>query len=750
MRTNLVWLALFMAVHGALDAQRAALPPANQFYRTDAVPRIDISIPTDSLAAILTNVTSDYEYHAQFAFTAPGFSLSGVEVGFRLRGNTSRYSGKKSFKISFNSFTPGARSQGVKDLNLNGEHNDPSIMRARIAWELAQDLGIPAPRVNHVRLFINGQPFGLYANVEHLNDDYVEHRFARDAGNLYKCLYPADLANLGTNPASYKLTSGGRRVYELETNEDADDYRGLAQFVTALHATTGTQSLCALDSIFNVNDYLKWLAWELTVGHWDNHSFNKNNFYLYEDPASGLMHFSSYDPDNSFGVDWFNINWATRAITQFGTYPLYTKISANPEAQRRLGLFQSELATLAGAAAWQARNQSIRAQLAPFVEEDAYRSLDYGYDSLDFWNALTVAAGAHVKFGIHPFMATRIATSANQLPQGNVEPIVFPPRIVGHGASGRIPIQVEVWDEATPSVVVHYQPTGGSWQSLTLFDDGAHHDEWPGDRLYGGLLEGVSNGFSYYVTATDAQGAANSAPCAPGFWNTHSAPNVVLNEVCSANANGPTAPNGNREDWIELVNPGTTTASLNGLYLSDSRTNLAKANLNGYSIPPGGRLLLWASGSSNFTGALPFKLDANGEGVYLSRQIAGDWVVLDEVRVPPLMDDQSFGRRHDWAYTWTVFDQHASPNAANSGSLDLPEAAGDVSVLGYPNPFTANFTLRNPTSQVIDFEVFNSVGQRLGSLSLPPNGEATWVDHGPSGMRIFYAEGQVLKAFKRD
>jgi hypothetical protein len=750
MRTNIVWLALFMAVPWSMAAQRAALPPANQFYRTDVVPRIDIAIPADSLAAILTNVTSDYEYHATFAFTAPGFSVSGVEVGFRLRGNTSRSSGKKSFKISFNSFTPGARSQGVKDLNLNGEHNDPSIMRARIAWELAQDLGIPAPRVNHVRLFINGQPFGLYANVEHFNDDYVEHRFARDAGNLYKCLYPADLANLGTDPASYKLSSGGRRVYELETNEGADDYRGLAAFVTALHATTGTQSLCALDSIFNVNDYLKWLAWEITTGHWDNHSFNKNNFYLYEDPASGLMHFSSYDADNTFGVDWFNINWATRGITQFGTYPLYTKISANPEAQRRLGLFLNELGALAGTSAWQARNTNLRAQLAPYVEEDAYRSLDYGYDSLDFWNALTVAAGAHVKFGIHPFMATRIASSAIQIPQGNVEPIVFPPRIVGHGASGRVPIQVEVWDEAIPSVVLHYQPTGGSWQSLTLLDDGAHHDELAGDRLYGALLDGVSNGFSYYVTATDAQGAANSAPCSPGFWATIAGPNVVLNEVCSANANGPTAPNGNREDWIELLNPGATSVSLNGLYLSDSRTNPAKASLNGYSIPAGGRLLLWASGSSSFTGALPFKLDANGEGVYLSRQIAGDWAVLDEVRVPPLMDNQSFGRRHDGAYTWTVFDQYASPNTANSGSLALPESASVVRVLGYPNPFITTFTLRNPTSQALYFEVFNSMGQRLGSLTLPPDGEASWVDDGPSGMRIFQAEGHVLKAFKRD
>ena len=114
------------------------------------------------------------------------------------------------------------------------------------------------------------------------------------------------------------------------------------------------------------------------------------------------------------------------------------------------------------------------------------------------------------------------------------------------------------------------------------------------------------------------------------------------------------------------------------------------------------------------------------------------------------MDDQSFGRRHDGAYTWTVFDQHASPNTANSGILALPESASEVRVLGYPNPFATTFTLRNPTSQALYFEVFNSMGQRLGSLTLPPDGESSWVDEGPSGMRIFQAEGHVLKAFKRD
>lgn len=748
---RIIWMwALGLLTIGA-SGQRLPQPPANEFYRTDVVPRIDITIPADSLAAIFANVTSDYEYHASFAYTAPGYTVSGVEVGLRLRGNTSRTSAKKSFKISFNSFISGTRLEGVKELNLNGEHNDPSIMRARIAWELAQDAGMPAPRVNHVRLFINGQPYGLYANIEHLNDDYVEHRFARDAGNLYKCLWPADLANLGTDPNSYKLMSGGRQVYELKTNETLDDYSGLARFVTALHATTSTQALCALDSVFNVNSYLKWLAWEVTTGHWDNHSFNKNNFYLYEDPASGLMEFISYDADNTFGIDWFNIDWATRSPFQFGTYPLYTKILTNPAAQRRLKLFLNEFGTLAGSAAWRNRNEALRAQLAPFVEEDVYRTFDYGYDSLDFWNALDVAGGAHVKSGIHPFMTSRIAATSSQVPTGNVEPIVFVPRLSGHGGIGVIPVQVEVWDESTPNVMLHYQPSGGSWQSFTLFDDGTHGDELAGDRLYGGLVPASVGGISYYVTATDDHNASTSAPCSPAFWATCAHPNVLINEACSDNATGPAAPNGSREDWIELRNPSSSPVSLNGLFLSDNSANPGKAALSGHSIPANGRLLFWAAGGTGFTRSLDFKLDKNGEGLALNAQSNGGWVHLDEVRLPPLMPDQSFGRRHDDAFTWVVFDQFASPSASNSGTLSSPELNLRPALLAYPNPFASELTLVNSGATELVVTVTNAYGQLLGQHKIEAGGTLRHLDAGAPGLRILHcSNGQTIKVLKHE
>ena len=78
------------------------------------------------------------------------------------------------------------------------------------------------PAISHVKLYINEEYRGLYINVEHVDEEFLKKRFKHDHGNLWKCTYPSDLADLGDDPESYKLTpywNGEQRIYELKTNE---------------------------------------------------------------------------------------------------------------------------------------------------------------------------------------------------------------------------------------------------------------------------------------------------------------------------------------------------------------------------------------------------------------------------------------------------------------------------------------------------------------------------------------------------
>jgi spore coat protein H len=344
------WMALFFIRINPLLAQ-PNFPDDGEVFRDDVVPKIDIYIHPDTLQWIYNNPHSNIEWRASFVFDNGNIHDSIVEVGFRLRGNTSRQSAKKSFKVSFNTYQKGRKYYGLEKMNLNGEHNDPSVTRAKLCWDLARSLEIPAPRSNHVRVFINGNYFGLYLNVEHIDDEFVQSRYGTQYGNLYKCLYPADLKYLGTNPNLYKYESGGRRAYDLKTNRAYDDYTDLSEFIQILNNTPIGLLPCELERVFNVQDYIKVLAFDVFIANWDGYIYNKNNFYLYKNPESGRFEYIPYDLDNTFGVDWANIDWANRNIyywapsnQQSEPRPLYTRLMS---VQRYKDLFSFYLNKIA-------------------------------------------------------------------------------------------------------------------------------------------------------------------------------------------------------------------------------------------------------------------------------------------------------------------------------------------------------------------------------------------------------------------
>lgn len=316
-------VALVFLIGTAAVAQRTALPPHPVFH-DGLVGTVHITIHPDSLALILdpVNADSDHEYPATMIFENSQLKDTLVNIGFRLRGNTSRVSQKKSFKVSINAFESGRAFAGLEKLNLNGEHNDPSIIRAKLSWDLFQSAGVPASRAAHTRLFINGQYRGLYINVEHIDEQFVRPRFGNNDGSLYKCLWPADLTYHGTDPNVYKFMEGSRRTYELHITDEADDYSDLARFITVLNATPDIAFADSIQQVFNVNSLLRVLAVDIATGSWDNYWFLKNNYYLYHNTATGLFEYIPYDYDNTFGIWWSGIlsgvDWASRSPYAWG------------------------------------------------------------------------------------------------------------------------------------------------------------------------------------------------------------------------------------------------------------------------------------------------------------------------------------------------------------------------------------------------------------------------------------------------
>jgi len=115
-------------------------------YDDSQVAIIEISMNPEGLIWMYEHVQSDSMHLATVHFTNAFIDETIENVGFRLRGNTSRDAQKKSFKLSFNTFEPGRKFYDVEKLNLNGEHNDPSIIRSKIAWDHYEQTGLATTR----------------------------------------------------------------------------------------------------------------------------------------------------------------------------------------------------------------------------------------------------------------------------------------------------------------------------------------------------------------------------------------------------------------------------------------------------------------------------------------------------------------------------------------------------------------------------------------------------------------------------
>ena len=126
-----------------------------KIYDDSTVGRVDITVDSTALIWMYNNVESDSLHMAEIHFDNNNINETVENVGFRLRGNTSRNSQKKSFKLDFNHFVQGRNFYDVEKINLNGEHNDVSILRSKLCWDLFHQIGIVSSRACHMEVYLS-------------------------------------------------------------------------------------------------------------------------------------------------------------------------------------------------------------------------------------------------------------------------------------------------------------------------------------------------------------------------------------------------------------------------------------------------------------------------------------------------------------------------------------------------------------------------------------------------------------------
>jgi len=393
-------------------------PDFNEEFVQEFLPTIEVTMNEDDYNWMVhpDNIWSDTYQHATVVYKGSNnIEVSYLDLGIRLRGNTSRGKDKKSFKLNFKKFVDDQRFFGLKKLNLKADTNDPSCVREHMTMNLYRDYNLVVARVNHVKLYINNNYMGLYSNVEQIDKTFLGARYDDNDGNLFKCTYPADFSDLNR---VYDDST-----YELKTNEEVNNRDNLYAFIEFLTTASDNDFDLHIEEYIDVREYLKQLPIEILTGHWDGYSYNKNNFYLYYNPVESRFEYIPYDTDNTLGIDWVDRDWAERDIYDWAKHgeprPLHKRILAIPRYHAQFTQNMNELLESKFTSSYQMNlANSYRELIQESVYSDTYYPQDFGYTNQTFDDSYTMNFVAnHAKYGIQPFIEKRAQKAREQLDQ---------------------------------------------------------------------------------------------------------------------------------------------------------------------------------------------------------------------------------------------------------------------------------------------------------------------------------------------
>jgi hypothetical protein len=204
---------------------------------------------------------------------------------------------KRSLNISTDFAVDGQNLGGYRTFNLLNANNDPTFLRAFFYTQVARRYH-PAPKMNFIRVVINGESWGVYLNAQQFNGDMLRDDFKTTKGARWKAPGSpggrAGLEYLGDDPAQYKF------LYEIKTKDDAESWAALAQLCKVLNQTPLDKLEAVLSPLLDIDGALRFLAVEVALVNSDGYWTRASDYSLYRD-STGKFHVIPHDVNEGLG-----------------------------------------------------------------------------------------------------------------------------------------------------------------------------------------------------------------------------------------------------------------------------------------------------------------------------------------------------------------------------------------------------------------------------------------------------------------
>ena len=264
---------------------------AEAFFRAGRVPDITIELAPESVESLRreprTYARCTVREGTEVVSAVAGVKLKGAAGSFR------EFDDRPAFTVHLDKFAGDdapqkPRLHGLEKFHLNNSVQDPSLLSEWTAAAILREAGQPATRVAHARVRVNERDLGVYVLKESFDDLFLQRNFKNPDGNLYDGGFCQDLDG------------------ELDRDEGpgakdgSGDRADLARIVEACRDPDMTERWRRLEELVDIPLFVRFMALEAMLAHWDGYSFNTNNYRVYFEPGRKAR-FLLHGMDQCFG-----------------------------------------------------------------------------------------------------------------------------------------------------------------------------------------------------------------------------------------------------------------------------------------------------------------------------------------------------------------------------------------------------------------------------------------------------------------
>ena len=290
-------------------ASSVTLPPnfdaAGPFYDGTALHDIQLTMKPDDWETLKANYMLDDYYRADFQWRGVKVPM----IGVRSRGAGSRTANKPSLRLDFNRYLEDQKFLQLSAMILANAVQDPAMLNRRLSMAVFAVMELPAPRVVHARLFVNGEYIGLYEVVEAVEKAFLARAFGwdstgrkrRDGGYLFEYKWEGDYdwSYFGYDLERYV------RLFEAKTHElEAPSvlYGPIDEMLRAINEADDRDFEGEVGEYLYLLVFIRHLAVERFISDIDGFlgDWGPNNFYIYRFEGRKLSAVIPWDKDSTF------------------------------------------------------------------------------------------------------------------------------------------------------------------------------------------------------------------------------------------------------------------------------------------------------------------------------------------------------------------------------------------------------------------------------------------------------------------